>query len=357
MSKSQIISVQASAGSGKTYNLAKRYIYLLFNFNENTNIKNIIAVTFTNKAAVEMKYRVINYLKKAALEEDCDGFFDDLKLSKQEIAQKSLAILKMIFSCYDSFNISTIDSFKNRILKSCAMSIDISPNFTIEQDYSDNLAFALEVFLQNTRDSKVLKDIALKCVSQYLMKDLGWLPKESIYREILKIFNKSENLGKDIVCSNDINFRNEVFSAAESIVNKIKEFSKFILKLKLNAHYCKAVAKVFETGAKLFISADNIPAIYKYKNNEYLNDSPKSEDAESLWYEIHKDICAICELYIDNYYGIYSQIYSQVVLEFDKQSKKGGIVYLSEINKKTVNYFENENNIMPEIYYRLSEKY
>jgi ATP-dependent exoDNAse (exonuclease V) beta subunit len=357
MRKSQIISVQASAGSGKTYNLAKRYIYLLLNYDKNISIKNIIAVTFTNKAAVEMKYRVINYLKRAALQEDCDGFFSDLKLSKQEIAQKSLTILKEILSCYDNFNISTIDSFKNRILKSCAMSIDISPNFTIEQDYSHNLDFALEVFLQKTRQSKGFEDIALKYVSQYLMKDSGWLPKESIYREILKIFNKSGNLGKDIFCSNDINFKNEVFSAAESIVNKIKEFSKFILKLKLDVNYSKAVAKVFEIGAKLFISADNIPSSFKYENIEYLKNSPKSDEAESLWHEIHKDICSLCELYMDNYYGIYSQIYSQVFLEFDKQSKKDGVIYLNEINKKTINYFENENNIMPEIYYRLSEKY
>jgi ATP-dependent exoDNAse (exonuclease V) beta subunit len=357
MSKPQIISVQSSAGSGKTYNLAKRYIYLLLNSNENISIKNIIAVTFTNKAAIEMKYRVINYLKKAVLQNDCGGFFDDLNMSKQEIAKKSLAILKEILFCYDNFNISTIDSFKNRLLKSCAMSIGISPNFIIEQDYSDNLLLALEVFLQKTGESKVLKDMTLKCVSQYLMRDSGWLPKENIYIEILKIFDKSGNLGKDIFCINDINFRDEAFSVAESIVSKVREFSKFILNLKLNANYCKAVTKAFEMGPRLFMSADNIPSRFKYEKLEYLKDSPKSSKAESLWYEIHKDICSLCEFYINNYYGIYSQIYSEIILEFDKQSKRAGIIYLNEINKKTVNYFENENNIMPEIYYRLSEKY
>lgn len=357
MSKSQIISVQASAGSGKTYNLARRYIYLLFNSDETINIKNIIAVTFTNKAAVEMKYRVINYLKKAALEKDSGDFFDDLKLSKQEIAKKSKAILKMILSCYDSFNISTIDSFKNRILKSCAMSIDISPNFIIEQDYSDNLMFALENFLQKTQKSASLKNIALKCISQYLMKDSGWLPKENIYGEILKIFNKSGNSGKDITCVNETNFRTEVDSESEAIVKKVKDFSKFLLKLKLNAYYCKAVVKVLETGKKLFISADNIPARFKYESLEYLKDSPKSDEAENLWYEIRKDICDLCKFQVENYYGIYSQIYLEVALEFDKQSKKDGVVYLNEINKKTVKYFGSNDNIMPEIYYRLSEKY
>jgi ATP-dependent exoDNAse (exonuclease V) beta subunit len=94
MSKSQIISVQASAGSGKTYNLAKRYIYLLFDTKENIDIKNIIAVTFTNKAAVEMKYRVINELKKAALSEKTDDFFDDLKSS--QLDKKILSKLRTI---------------------------------------------------------------------------------------------------------------------------------------------------------------------------------------------------------------------------------------------------------------------
>ncbi|MDR2351088.1 MAG: UvrD-helicase domain-containing protein [Endomicrobium sp.] len=357
MIKSQIISVQASAGSGKTYNLAKRYIYLLFNSDETVNIKNIIAVTFTNKAAVEMKYRVINYLKKAALEKDSGDFFDDLKLSKQEISKKSKAILKMILSCYDSFNISTIDSFKNRILKSCALSVDISPNFIIEQDYSDSLMFALENFLQKTQNFASFKNIALKCVSQYLMKDSGWLPKENIYGEILKIFNKSGNSGKDIICANETNFKTEVDSRSEAIVRKVKDFSKLLLNLKLNAYYCKAVAKVLKTGKKLFISVNNIPARFKYESLEYLNGSPKSGEAENLWHEIHKDICELCEFQVENYYGIYSQVYLEVALELDKQSKKNGVVYLNEINKKTVKYFGSNDNIMPEIYYRLSEKY
>ncbi len=116
MNKSQIISVQASAGTGKTYNLAKRYLYLLLGSDDNIDIKNIIAITFTNKAAVEMKHRVIDYLKKAALDLDTGNFFDELDLTKDKTAKRSAAVLKDIFKFYDNFNISTIDSFKNRIL-------------------------------------------------------------------------------------------------------------------------------------------------------------------------------------------------------------------------------------------------
>ncbi|MCA6071890.1 MAG: UvrD-helicase domain-containing protein, partial [Endomicrobium sp.] len=218
MNKSQIISMQASAGSGKTYNLAKRYIYLLLGSNNETSIKNIIAVTFTNKAAVEMKYRVLDYLKKAALCLDTGDFFDDLNLTKTEISKKSIATLEDILHFYDSFNIGTIDSFKNHILKSCAINIDLSPNFTIEQDYSDNLLLSLENFLQKARYLENLRNMLLRYVYQYLMKDSGWFPKDDIYKETEKVFKKSGDIGKNILTAEGESFKSEAFSRVKILI-------------------------------------------------------------------------------------------------------------------------------------------
>ncbi|WP_024789307.1 UvrD-helicase domain-containing protein [Lebetimonas sp. JH292] len=54
----KLLSVEASAGSGKTFRLANRYIALL----NLDNPVNIIAITFTNKAANEMKERIVKFL-------------------------------------------------------------------------------------------------------------------------------------------------------------------------------------------------------------------------------------------------------------------------------------------------------
>src|SRR3989338_1263391 len=62
--------VEASAGSGKTYALAKRYVQLLLNpaIQDQQNLmRSILAVTFTNKAALEMKARILDFLKRIAL--------------------------------------------------------------------------------------------------------------------------------------------------------------------------------------------------------------------------------------------------------------------------------------------------
>ncbi|MDR2676421.1 MAG: UvrD-helicase domain-containing protein [Endomicrobium sp.] len=354
--KSQIISVQASAGSGKTYSLVKRYLCLLLDPDNDAKVENIVAVTFTNKAAVEMKYRVIDYLKAAALSLEMGDFFQDLKLTKNEISKKSITILNTIFESYDNFNISTIDGFKNHILKSCAINVDLSPNFNIEQDYSDNLLFALEVFLKKTQVFKKFKKIILKYLSQYLIEDLGWVPKNDIYNEIERLFKKLSNTGKIISTHKNTNFKSELFSRSEFIVDKVKKLAEVLPKIKINFHHNKAVERVLKNGVKIFTSM-NIPSRFMYKNIEYKKGVESSAEADKLWNEINQKIQSLCNFYMTNYYNIYLNIYSNIILEFDKQSKKSGIVFLNEINKKTVNFFEKNDNIMPEVYYRLSEKY
>ena len=63
--------VEASAGSGKTYALAKRYIQLILNPNlktEDMPLKSILAITFTNKATIEMKQRILEFLRMIAFD-------------------------------------------------------------------------------------------------------------------------------------------------------------------------------------------------------------------------------------------------------------------------------------------------
>jgi ATP-dependent exoDNAse (exonuclease V) beta subunit len=346
--------MQASAGSGKTYNLTKRYLHLLIGSCCSTSIKNVVAITFTNKAAIEMKHRIINYLKKAVLFLDIDGFFDDLGFTKNEIAKKSSFILRNILEFYDDFNIGTIDSFKNHILKSCAINIDISPNFKIEQDYSKNLLFALEAFLQKSKNFKGLSDIIVRYLTQYLMEDLSWFPKNNIYNEIRKVFERSGNVGKDIVLSEELNFGEKLLFKAKKIIHKVEKFSNYLSKI--NFHYNKAVERVLEEGIKMFFSMQ-IPLVFAYKTLKYRKGAMANVVADELWREINEDIKSFCTFYMENYYDVYSDIYSKVALEFNKQSKKEGVIFLNEINKKTVDFFEKNNVLMPEVYYRLSERY
>ncbi|MDR1522588.1 MAG: UvrD-helicase domain-containing protein [Endomicrobium sp.] len=357
MNISQITLVQASAGSGKTYNLAKRYLYLLLSSDyNNVNIKNIIAVTFTNKAAIEMKYRILNYLKMAALGQNVGTFFADFGISRKEISRRSFLALGDILEHYNSFNISTLDSFKNYILKSCAINIGISPNFSIEQDYSKNLKFALEAFLHKSNTSQDVRNITLQYLTQYLTDDMGWFAKDNIYNEIEKVFKKSGNIGKDINVLRNNGFGKEFCLRVELIIKKVKNISEKLFNLQVNGHFIKAINKVLLEGPKVLFSM-NIPAKFACENLEYKKNAKVSSEVNFLWKEIHQDIKNLCNFYIQNYYQIYSCIYYEVAKEFDIKSEKDAIVFLNEINKKIVKFFQNNNITIPEVYYRLSEKY
>ena len=356
MQTKQIISIEASAGAGKTYSLAKRYISLLFDTSGHTRVKNIIAVTFANKAALEMKERVLSYLKKAALSLDTQGVFDGLNLSQKEIKEKSVKILNEIFKDYDAFNISTIDSFKNRILKACAINLGVSPNFKIEADYSKNLSFALDSFIENAVKSPNDKALLESYVGQYLLVEKsGWFPKNDIFNETAKVFDKSSNSGKNITFSKD-DFQKTVFQMSGEIYKKIADFYEKFPKLKIHSQYYKDIKKVLDSGAKL-IAAFDIPSKFASSELKYLTGAQINPEACELWEQIHKNISSLYSYYANNYYGVYCRIYDAVRKEFDLRAKKDELIFLNEINKKSFSLFNEPGFTLPEIYYRLSEKY
>ncbi len=124
----QFFAYSASAGSGKTYALALRYIALLF---LEQNPSEILAATFTKKAANEMKQRVLKLLKNLDKEQ---GFVDSLVseygLDREFILKNQPKILSRFLKSQN--HIVTLDSFFSSILRSCALHIGLEPDFNVK---------------------------------------------------------------------------------------------------------------------------------------------------------------------------------------------------------------------------------
>ncbi|MFV0480865.1 MAG: RecB-like helicase [Campylobacteraceae bacterium] len=126
MSFERNLALLASAGSGKTFALSTRYIALLL---LSAKPSNIVALTFTKKAANEMKSRVFETLqnlenKEAELKELCKL----LETNKEEILEKRDAVLKNFLEA--NIKISTIDSFFGLILRKFSLHLGLLPDFT-----------------------------------------------------------------------------------------------------------------------------------------------------------------------------------------------------------------------------------
>ena len=139
--KKQFEVIRSSAGSGKTYSLVKRFITLSLLSKKNNYYKNILAITFTNAAAYEMKNRVImafSNLSEGLKDSYMDIVSEETGMSVFDIQQKSKLILRDMLHNYSDISICTIDRFVYRIIRTFARDLHISQNFDIEMN-EDNI--------------------------------------------------------------------------------------------------------------------------------------------------------------------------------------------------------------------------
>jgi len=133
--------LKASAGSGKTFQLAKTYIALLMAARKATGDRNahrhILAVTFTNKATGEMKSRILKELDLLSRNPSASGYLEDFKRmfgSEETISAWAADALGNILHDYSAFSVSTIDKFFQQTLKAFAREIGQFASYQVELD-------------------------------------------------------------------------------------------------------------------------------------------------------------------------------------------------------------------------------
>ena len=148
---------KASAGSGKTFRLVIEYLKLIID--NPFNYKNILAVTFTNKATNEMKSRILEQLNLIANGKN-SATIEVLKKEtgklEQFIRESASQVLKNILHDYNRFSINTIDSFTQKVIKSFNRELGISPNFVVELDTDMILEEAAARLFSKIGDNKNL---------------------------------------------------------------------------------------------------------------------------------------------------------------------------------------------------------
>jgi ATP-dependent exoDNAse (exonuclease V) beta subunit len=212
----------ASAGSGKTYTLVKEYLKILFNSTKKEPFKQILAITFTNKAVAEMKDRIVETLKqfsdKAILNTPNSMFTvicDELKLQPITLHEKAKKLLHIIIHNYAAFDISTIDGFTHKLIRTFAHDLKLPLNFEVELDQESLLNEAVDRLISKAGIDKSLTQVLVDFAIEKADDDKSW--------DVSFDFNK---IAKLLVNENDIPF-------IETLKNKsIADFNTLKLLLK-----------------------------------------------------------------------------------------------------------------------------
>ncbi len=200
MESSKLKIYKASAGSGKTFTLALEYIReLLIKYSHHSH-RRILAVTFTKDATGEMKDRILSELYGLAFEcEDSKNFRSALTealeksgypMKDQEVSLKSKEILHAILHDYSHLNITTIDSFFQKVLRNLARELGRGSRFNLEMNTSKVLSEAVHSVIEKANEDPQLLDWLMAYIEGKLDEGGYW----RIDREIMDfsrcIFNE-----------------------------------------------------------------------------------------------------------------------------------------------------------------------
>lgn len=174
---------KASAGAGKTYLLVQHY--LAYVLQPHHRFEQALAVTFTNKAAGEMKARIMDMLHQLAEGRADEAYVQQLQaimadkpnyriLTGEAIQRQAKNVRADILHRYAQFAVGTIDAFFQRILRSFAQELNVSVNYNLELDTESVLREITERLLEKLTDNEELAHWLLAFMEEKLAEGKSW---------------------------------------------------------------------------------------------------------------------------------------------------------------------------------------
>ena len=176
--KSQLTVYKASAGSGKTFTLAREYMTLVIA--NPYAYRTILAVTFTNKATEEMKLRILGQLYGIAHHlPESDQYLKQIHealphLSETQIRKNAEAALRLLIHNYNYFHVQTIDTFFQSVLRNLARELDLTANLRIGLNDYQVEQQAVDELIESLEDTDKLLFWIMEYIKENIADDKGW---------------------------------------------------------------------------------------------------------------------------------------------------------------------------------------
>ena len=168
---------KASAGSGKTFTLAVEYISMLIN--NPKAYRQILAVTFTNKATAEMKERILSQLYGIREgDSDSTAYLNEVMKktgkSEEEVRKGAGLALDYMLHDYSRFRVETIDSFFQSVMRNLARELDLSPNLNVELNNEEVLSDAVDRMIEKLDPKSPVLAWLLDYINEKIAGDKRW---------------------------------------------------------------------------------------------------------------------------------------------------------------------------------------
>ncbi|MFN3967540.1 UvrD-helicase domain-containing protein [Flavobacterium sp.] len=378
MQKTAFSIYDASAGSGKTYTLVREYLKIILLSKKPDAYRNILAITFTNKAVHEMKSRVVESLSEFAKEKPSDKalqLMQDIQtetgLSLATITEKAKSIIKNLIHNYASFDISTIDKFTHKVIRAFAHDLNLPITFEVSLDTENLLTEAVDAIIAEAGNDEILTNLLVDFTMEKTDDDKSW----DISREIM-------DTGKLILNENNreeiTHFQNKTIAEFIEIKNKLTELcaqietetielaTEALLLIEKNGIDVKSFSReTFPNHIKSIVEKRFNPVNKRYYQFEDISINKTAADRaiiESIIPDLLEILASIYKKFEkENFYEAFLKnitplsLLNTVSNELGKIQKEQNILSIAEFNKLINEQIQNQP--APFIYERLGEKY
>lgn len=320
--KSQLTVYKASAGSGKTFTLAREYMTLVID--NPYAYRTILAVTFTNKATEEMKLRILGQLYGIAHHlPESDQYLKQIHealphLSESQIRKNAEAALRLLIHNYNYFHVQTIDTFFQSVLRNLARELDLTANLRIGLNDYQVEQQAVDELIESLEDTDKLLFWIMEYIKENIADDKGW-------NVIGQIKSFGEHIFRDYYKenANKLSERMDEEGFFEGFKEKMKNIKK-----KAKEQFDEIAASFFDALEEGGYSADDLSGktrgIWSYfnkiKNGKYSDDDllnltfTKCMESPDNW---------VKKADVKNHTDLYQQVSSVLypILQFSEQHR------------------------------------
>ncbi|KAF0125388.1 MAG: UvrD/REP helicase [Elusimicrobia bacterium] len=343
--------ISAGAGSGKTYALTQRYVQLLLSERVPDNdLSSILAVTFTNNAAKEMKARILGWLKDLALARDEEKIKETMalvSLSRAEIIKRAGALVDRVIDNYSDFHIQTIDSFLARVMAASADELKLPLKAEITMAYDVLIDLALYSMF-----SRIGKDLPEAEIDKFL----AVLPKSGAYpwnpvtrvKEHFDSFLNQEGKTAGLIARASGDYETALPDKFKTVLRETRN---------LVGRFGPSLVKDSAAAAMRAENITDFLAAYSFKFAVF--NGIKKKNFPDGW---EKDVARLSDLVIEltelnaaAYYHPYVGLYDRFKAELERVKRgKTDVIHINDIAKRLASYINADN--VPEVYLKLGER-
>ncbi len=303
---SKFLVLDASAGSGKTYTLVQHILLKVLSHADMPNAyQKVLAMTFTNNAASEMKQRLLKHLLDFSAADDPakDGFFkplwEKLQCTPEELQRRAHASSQHMLHHYSTLRVGTIDQFTHQLVRTFTRDLNMSDNFEVRLDLEAMIAEALDLLYSTLHERPQLSKMWVDWVHERMKSEKSHNPDRELKKEGKQHMNEQDWLMMKQLPSAErlVEIEKELRAELDTIVQKGRDFSDEVIDFIKTRGYDPGSLKYYKDVKKhLLTDWRNLLKNKLYDKSQLWKAEPKgSPDAD--W----EDLLTRCKAFNDSY--------------------------------------------------------